>query len=80
MSTNDALRTATAHSPATPAPVGAVRAAARAMWGAIEKIMEWEDRRRQRIALQALDDHLLQDIGVSRVEADSEGCKPFWRS
>ncbi len=80
MSTNDALRTATAQSPATPAPVGVVRAAARAMWASIEKIMEWEERRRQRIALQALDDHLLRDIGVSRVEADSEGSKPFWRS
>jgi len=79
MSTNDALRTTTAQSPATQAPVGAVRAAARAVWTFIEKIMEWEERRRQRIALQALDDHLLRDIGVSRLDADNEGRKPFWR-
>lgn len=79
MSTNDALRTAPAPSQATPAPVGVVRATARAMWAFVETILEWEERRRQRLALQALDDHLLRDIGISRVEADGEGRKPFWR-
>ena len=37
------------------------------------------DRQRQRRALLELDDHLLNDIGVSRGEAIAEGHKPFWR-
>jgi uncharacterized protein YjiS (DUF1127 family) len=37
------------------------------------------DRQRQRRALLELDDHLLNDIGVSRGEAIAEGRKPFWR-
>jgi uncharacterized protein YjiS (DUF1127 family) len=36
-------------------------------------------RQRQRRALLELDDHLLNDIGVSRGEAIAEGRKPFWR-
>ena len=36
-------------------------------------------RRRQRSELDRLDDHLLQDIGVSRREASAEARKPFWR-
>jgi uncharacterized protein YjiS (DUF1127 family) len=37
------------------------------------------DRQRQRRALLELDDHLLNDIGVSRGDAIAEGRKPFWR-
>jgi uncharacterized protein YjiS (DUF1127 family) len=37
------------------------------------------DRQRQRRALLELDDHLLNDIGVSRGEAIAEGRKPSWR-
>jgi len=32
----------------------------------------WFDRRRQRIHLAELDQHLLDDIGISRNEADRE--------
>lgn len=39
----------------------------------------WLDRRRQRRDLAWLDEHLLQDIGVSRGEAEHEIAKPFWR-
>jgi uncharacterized protein YjiS (DUF1127 family) len=39
----------------------------------------WE-RARQRRALAALDDHLLQDVGISRAEAIREIHRPFWRS
>jgi len=39
----------------------------------------WAERRRQRRALLALDDHLLHDIGVSRSAALRESTKPFWR-
>ena len=39
----------------------------------------WEDRRRSRAALNRLDDHLLQDIGLGADRAASECTKPFWR-
>jgi|RhiMethySRZTD1v2_1073278.scaffolds.fasta_scaffold02532_6 uncharacterized protein YjiS (DUF1127 family) len=37
------------------------------------------DRQRQRRALLDLDDHLLNDIGVSRRAAIAEARKPFWK-
>lgn len=36
-------------------------------------------RRRQRQDLSELDDHLLEDIGVTRDAATRECAKPFWR-
>ena len=39
----------------------------------------WNERRRQRRALEALPDHLLQDIGLSRADVVNEADKPFWR-
>ena len=35
-------------------------------------------RRRQRRALAALDDRLLDDVGVSRTQAEVEAARPFW--
>jgi uncharacterized protein YjiS (DUF1127 family) len=40
----------------------------------------WIERYRQRRALLELSDHMLKDIGISRVEAWREGRKPFWRA
>lgn len=37
------------------------------------------ERRRQRVALAALDDHALRDIGLTRHQAEREAAKPFWR-
>ena len=42
-------------------------------------IGRWIERTRQRQALAELDDHMLRDIGVTRVEAARECRKPFWR-
>ncbi len=39
----------------------------------------WLDRIDQRMALEELDEHLLQDIGKTRLEAEAEAKKPFWR-
>lgn len=36
-------------------------------------------RRRARLHLQSLDDRMLKDIGVSRVDVSIESSKPFWR-
>lgn len=35
--------------------------------------------RRSRRQLLALDDRLLEDIGISREQAHKEGRKPFWK-
>ena len=42
-------------------------------------LRRWVERARQRNALAGLDDRLLRDIGVTRVEAARECQKPFWR-
>ncbi|WP_282606836.1 DUF1127 domain-containing protein [Pelagibius sp. Alg239-R121] len=45
--------------------------------GLIETFVRRAVQRRQ---LRALEDHELQDIGVSRVAAHREAGKPFWRA
>lgn len=42
-------------------------------------IAQWIERVRQRRALATLDDYMLRDIGITRVEAVRECAKPFWR-
>lgn len=44
-----------------------------------DRMATWSERRRQRLALESLPDHLLADIGVSRADASQETEKPFWR-
>lgn len=39
----------------------------------------WYARYHQRRQLLALDDQMLKDIGLTRVSAQHEGNKPFWR-
>ncbi len=36
-------------------------------------------RHRSRVALAGLDAHALRDIGITRVDAEHEANKPFWR-
>jgi uncharacterized protein YjiS (DUF1127 family) len=36
-------------------------------------------RHRQRYDLATFDDRMLRDMGISRLEADRESHKPFWR-
>lgn len=45
-----------------------------------DAVLTWLQRDRDRRALQALDDRLLRDIGVSRTDVEHEATKPFWRS
>ena len=52
---------------------------ARAVVALFDTVAEWAERRRQRRALEALPDHLLHDIGLSRADAVNEADKPFWR-
>lgn len=56
-----------------------VRMFKQVLFAAWVQLEGWTERRRQRRALLALDDHLLQDIGLSRADAVREGRKPFWK-
>ena len=42
-------------------------------------ILRWTERASQRRALAALDERMLRDIGVTRIDAMRESEKPFWR-
>jgi uncharacterized protein YjiS (DUF1127 family) len=42
-------------------------------------ILLWINRYRQRKLLSSLEDHVLKDIGVTRIDALKESNKPFWK-
>jgi uncharacterized protein YjiS (DUF1127 family) len=50
-----------------------------AMAACARLIARWAERARQRRILATFDDRLLSDIGVTRLEAEREARKPFWR-
>lgn len=45
-----------------------------------QTVVAWDQRRRTRADLRALDAHLLQDIGLNWADARTEAEKPFWRA
>jgi uncharacterized protein YjiS (DUF1127 family) len=47
---------------------------------AVEQLLAWHDRARQRRALLGLSDDMLVDVGISRSEALKEARKAFWRN
>lgn len=42
-------------------------------------LARWIMARRTRAALRGLDAHLLDDIGMTEVEATREAARPFWQ-
>ena len=42
-------------------------------------VVLWQQRYELRRHLLEMDDHLLDDMGFSRVEARQEAAKPFWK-
>jgi uncharacterized protein YjiS (DUF1127 family) len=40
---------------------------------------EWQERHRSRQDLMRLSEYQLKDIGLSRLDAEEEYSKPFWR-
>ena len=46
----------------------------------VDIILDWQERAQQRRHLSGLDDHLLNDIGISRSDVDAESTKPFWKA
>jgi uncharacterized protein YjiS (DUF1127 family) len=46
----------------------------------LETLRLWRQRARGRKQLRTFDDHLLRDIGITRLQAEAEADKPFWRA
>jgi uncharacterized protein YjiS (DUF1127 family) len=42
------------------------------------RLLRWRELARQRRALLTLDDRMLKDIGITRVDAKCEARRPFW--
>jgi uncharacterized protein YjiS (DUF1127 family) len=55
-----------------------IRTVSAMLKGLKEQLTAW--RQRQRAVLLSLSDAELQDIGISRAQANFETDKPFWRS
>jgi uncharacterized protein YjiS (DUF1127 family) len=47
---------------------------------ALDTLRLWRERARGRQQLRTFDDHLLRDIGITRLQAAAEADKPFWRA
>jgi uncharacterized protein YjiS (DUF1127 family) len=84
------LRTKAGLSPATSSccpdriPQEARSQLLRAGWGGFQNgvraaLREWRRRRNGRLELARLDERMLRDIGLTRVDAEYEINKPFWR-
>lgn len=59
--------------------VGTRMPAFRPLTWAVATLRTWRERAKQRTALAALDDRLLDDVGLTRSQARAEIGKPFWR-
>ena len=46
---------------------------------AIDLLLIWQQRARDRRQLEALNDRMLRDIGLTRADVFAEASKPFWR-
>jgi len=46
---------------------------------AMMTLQRWMDRHSERKQLAQLDDHMLQDLGLTRHQALTEASKPFWK-
>jgi uncharacterized protein YjiS (DUF1127 family) len=47
---------------------------------AVDLLLSWHERSRQRRQLRSLSHHMLRDIGLSRADVEAEAAKPFWRT
>lgn len=46
---------------------------------ALSTLAIWHAKHQQRLQLQQLDQHQLEDIGITQAEAMQEAAKPFWK-
>jgi len=56
-----------------------LRAATGLLGRAIDTVLRWQERIRGRKELERLDDRMLKDIGLNRIDALREADKPFWK-
>ncbi len=63
----------------TPKPTGPRPSLSNLAVRLLDAIGDWAERSEQRRALAAASDQLLRDIGISRLDAEGECEKPFWR-
>jgi uncharacterized protein YjiS (DUF1127 family) len=56
------------------------RSAAVRLRQSMDTLRLWRERARGRQQLRTFDDHLLRDIGITRLQAEAEANKPFWRA
>ncbi len=47
---------------------------------AVDLLIVWHERARQRRQLRSLSDHMLHDIGLGRGDVEAEVNKPFWHA
>jgi uncharacterized protein YjiS (DUF1127 family) len=45
----------------------------------LEALVGWQRRASDRRQLALMDETMLKDIGVTRLDAEQEASKPFWR-
>ncbi len=60
-----------------------VRVAVELPWRMMSKalivLMAWQERARQRTSLGQMDDRMLKDIGLNRLDVYRETSRPFWK-
>jgi uncharacterized protein YjiS (DUF1127 family) len=70
--TKGSLKTAARSLPSLPSPMQVLVRLA-------DLVAVWERRARERRTLSEMSEHMLKDLGISRVDARRESEKPFWR-
>jgi uncharacterized protein YjiS (DUF1127 family) len=60
-------------------PAAALHGAGRVLQSTLATLREWRRRSRDRHELAGLDDAMLNDIGITRADAEFLANKPFWR-
>jgi uncharacterized protein YjiS (DUF1127 family) len=65
---------------AAPGGRGALWLTGRRLRHGLDTLRLWRERARGRQQLRTFDDHLLRDIGITRLQAEAEAHKPFWRA
>jgi uncharacterized protein YjiS (DUF1127 family) len=82
LSTLATTSSATSGRARAPAPGGSglYRGASLRLRRSLDTLRLWRERARGRQQLRTFDDHLLRDIGITRLQAEAEAHKPFWRA
>jgi len=62
-----------------PVGIGTPQRPVRPLGRVLDVLLGWIERHRQRRLLQAMSDHMLHDMGLSRADVDHEIRKHFWR-